>query len=54
MASTSCHRTSRPAWTSMWNLVVLELRRRGLFRTEYQWHTLREHLRLLVPANCQA
>jgi N-acetyl-S-(2-succino)cysteine monooxygenase len=33
------------------NLVVPELRRRGLFRTEYTGHTLREHLGLQRPEN---
>ncbi|MBB3212779.1 FMN-dependent oxidoreductase (nitrilotriacetate monooxygenase family) [Herbaspirillum sp. Sphag1AN] len=32
-------------------LVVPELQRRGLFRTEYQGRTLRAHLGLTVPAN---
>ncbi|XAH23954.1 LLM class flavin-dependent oxidoreductase [Xylophilus sp. GW821-FHT01B05] len=32
-------------------LVVPELQRRGLFRTEYSGHTLREHLGLQRPAN---
>ncbi len=31
--------------------VVPELQRRGLFRTQYQGRTLREHLGLVVPAN---
>lgn len=31
--------------------VVPELQRRGLFRTQYQGRTLREHLGLDVPAN---
>lgn len=31
-------------------LVVPELQRRGLFRTEYEGHTLRDHLRLKHPA----
>ena len=31
--------------------VVPELQRRGLFRTEYQGRTLREHLGLARPAN---
>jgi alkanesulfonate monooxygenase SsuD/methylene tetrahydromethanopterin reductase-like flavin-dependent oxidoreductase (luciferase family) len=33
------------------NLVVPELQRRGLFRTEYAGSTLREHLGLTRPAN---
>jgi alkanesulfonate monooxygenase len=33
------------------NLVVPELQRRGLFRTEYSGHTLREHLGLHRPEN---
>ncbi len=33
------------------DLVVPELQRRGLFRTEYQGTTLREHLRLAKPLN---
>jgi alkanesulfonate monooxygenase len=32
-------------------LVVPELRRRGLFRREYEGHTLRENLGLARPAN---
>jgi hypothetical protein len=32
-------------------LVVPELQRRGLFRTEYTGHTLREHLGLPTPPN---
>ena len=32
-------------------LVLPELRRRGLFRTEYQGRTLREHLGLRKPAH---
>jgi alkanesulfonate monooxygenase SsuD/methylene tetrahydromethanopterin reductase-like flavin-dependent oxidoreductase (luciferase family) len=32
-------------------LVMPELRRRGLFRTEYAGHTLREHLGLRRPEN---
>ena len=32
-------------------LVVPELQRRGLFRTEYEGHTLREHLGLPRPAS---
>lgn len=32
-------------------LVLPELRRRGLFRTEYEGHTLREHLGLKRPEN---
>ncbi|WP_249120297.1 LLM class flavin-dependent oxidoreductase [Plastoroseomonas hellenica] len=32
-------------------LVVPELQRRGLFRTEYRGHTLREHLGIPVPPN---
>ena len=32
-------------------LVIPELQRRGLFRTEYQGRTLREHLGLARPAN---
>jgi hypothetical protein len=31
--------------------VIPELQRRGLFRTEYQGTTLREHLGLARPAN---
>jgi hypothetical protein len=31
-------------------LVLPELRRRGLFRTEYSGHTLRDHLGLKRPA----
>ncbi|MGE0415941.1 MAG: LLM class flavin-dependent oxidoreductase [Acetobacteraceae bacterium] len=33
------------------DLVVPELQRRGLFRTEYEGHTLRDHLGLPRPAN---
>ena len=33
------------------DLVIPELQRRGLFRTEYTGHTLREHLGLPRPAN---
>jgi hypothetical protein len=33
------------------NLVVPELQRRGLFRTEYTGTTLRDHLGLARPAN---
>jgi hypothetical protein len=33
------------------NLVVPELQRRGLFRTEYATSTLREHFNLPRPAN---
>lgn len=33
------------------DLVIPELQRRGLFRTEYEGSTLREHLGLSVPAN---
>jgi alkanesulfonate monooxygenase len=33
------------------NLVIPELQRRGLFRTEYTGHTLREHLGLQRPEN---
>jgi alkanesulfonate monooxygenase SsuD/methylene tetrahydromethanopterin reductase-like flavin-dependent oxidoreductase (luciferase family) len=33
------------------DLVVPELQRRGMFRTEYEGTTLREHLRLPRPAN---
>jgi alkanesulfonate monooxygenase len=32
-------------------LVLPELRRRGLFRTEYEGRTLREHLGLACPAS---
>ena len=32
-------------------LVLPELRRRGLFRTEYEGRTLREHLGLLRPGS---
>jgi alkanesulfonate monooxygenase SsuD/methylene tetrahydromethanopterin reductase-like flavin-dependent oxidoreductase (luciferase family) len=32
-------------------LVVPELQRRGLFRTEYEGRTFREHLGLSVPVN---
>jgi N-acetyl-S-(2-succino)cysteine monooxygenase len=32
------------------SLVVPELQRRGLFRTEYVGHTLRDHLGLKRPA----
>ena len=32
-------------------LVVPELRRRGLFRSEYEGHTLREHLGLKRPVS---
>jgi alkanesulfonate monooxygenase len=32
-------------------LVVPELQRRGLFRTEYAGTTLRDHLGLMRPAN---
>jgi hypothetical protein len=32
-------------------LVIPELRRRGLFRTEYSGHTLRDHLGLRRPGN---
>jgi alkanesulfonate monooxygenase len=32
-------------------LVLPELRRRGLFRTEYEGRTLREHLGLARPAS---
>jgi alkanesulfonate monooxygenase SsuD/methylene tetrahydromethanopterin reductase-like flavin-dependent oxidoreductase (luciferase family) len=35
-------------------LVVPELQRRGLFRTEYTGTTLRDHLRLVRPANRHA
>ena len=35
-------------------LVLPELRRRGLFRAEYQGHTLRDHLGLPRPANRHA
>ena len=33
------------------DLVVPELQRRGIFRTEYQGTTLRDHLGLRVPEN---
>lgn len=33
------------------DLVVPELQRRGLFRTEYEGHTLRDHLGLARPEN---
>jgi alkanesulfonate monooxygenase len=33
------------------NLVVPELQRRGIFRTEYEGRTLRENLGLRVPEN---
>jgi alkanesulfonate monooxygenase SsuD/methylene tetrahydromethanopterin reductase-like flavin-dependent oxidoreductase (luciferase family) len=33
------------------NMVVPELQRRGLFRKEYEGHTLRENLGLPRPAN---
>jgi N-acetyl-S-(2-succino)cysteine monooxygenase len=33
------------------NLVVPELQRRGLFRTEYAGTTLRDHLGLARPTN---
>jgi alkanesulfonate monooxygenase len=33
------------------DLVIPELRRRGLFRTEYEGRTLRENLGLTRPAN---
>ncbi|MEK8129086.1 LLM class flavin-dependent oxidoreductase [Paenibacillus filicis] len=36
------------------NLVIPELQRRGLFRTEYEGATLREHLGLSRPANRHA
>jgi hypothetical protein len=32
-------------------LLLPELRRRGLFRTDYQGHTLRDHLGLQRPAH---
>jgi hypothetical protein len=35
-------------------LVVPELQRRGIFRTEYQGTTLRENLGLIRPANRNA
>lgn len=35
-------------------LVIPELRRRGLFRTEYEGHTLRENLGLAAPTSCYA
>jgi alkanesulfonate monooxygenase len=35
-------------------LVLPELRRRGLFRTEYEGRTLREHLGLRRPASRHA
>ena len=33
------------------NFIVPELQRRGLFRTEYEGHTLRENLGLKRPVN---
>jgi alkanesulfonate monooxygenase len=33
------------------DMVVPELQRRGIFRTEYEGTTLREHLGLQRPAN---
>lgn len=33
------------------DLLIPELQRRGLFRTEYEGHTLRENLGLARPAN---
>ena len=45
-----------PAWlpgslTDFVDLVIPELQRRGLFRTEYEGTTLREHLGLPKPAS---
>jgi hypothetical protein len=37
--------------TDFTQLVVPELRRRGLFRDEYEGNTLRENLGLSMPAN---
>lgn len=48
-----------PPWlpgglTDFVELVIPELRRRGLFRTEYEGRTLRENLGLARPANRHA
>ena len=45
-----------PAWlpgslTDFVDMVIPELQRRGLFRTEYAGTTLREHLGLPIPAS---
>jgi hypothetical protein len=39
------------AYEDVVRMVVPELQRRGLFRTEYQGATLREHLGLARPAS---
>ena len=48
-ASTSCRPICRARSTISVNLVIPELQRRGLFRTEYDGRTLREHLGLPRP-----
>jgi hypothetical protein len=50
-ASTSCHRTCPGGLDDFVELVIPELQRRGLFRTEYEGRTLREHLGLARPAS---
>jgi hypothetical protein len=42
--------TLRDGLTDFIDLVLPELRRRGLFRTEYEGTTLRDHLGLARPA----
>ena len=48
-ASTSCRRILPGALDDFVELVIPELQRRGLFRTEYTGRTLREHLGLPRP-----
>ena len=46
-----CRRRCPEASDDFVDLVVPELQRRGLFRTEYEGATLRENLGLPMPAN---
>lgn len=51
-ASMCYHQQRRPAGLNDFvNFIVPELQRRGLFRTEYEGHTLRENLGLKRPVN---
>lgn len=51
-ASMCYHQQRRPAGLNDFvNFIVPELQRRGLFRTEYKGHTLRENLGLKRPQN---
>ena len=52
--STSCRRSCRAGSTISSILVIPELRRRGLFRSEYEGKTLRENLGLKRPESRHA